>query len=262
MNGLKDLQESFQRAVVDGDDAVLADLVDSPKEKRDVLLGVYRHAYGARLVDILQSDYEKLHAFLGDDQFDDLARGHIKANPSTTPNARWYGAKLPEFLTANAPWRDQPALHDLAALERALNDVFDADEANSLALDELGHVAPDAWPALTFTPHPATRRVDLTTNAADIWRALNDDKTPPAPRSLGETAQFIVARNDTMATFRPAASDEAMMWDEMAKGATFSVLCEMLAIFGGEEAAAARAAGYLKGWIEAGMLVKDDAGAD
>lgn len=256
MSGLKELQESFQRAVVDGDDAVLAELVDSPKEKRDVLLGVYRHAYGARLVDILKNDYEKLHALLGDDQFDDMARRFIRANPSTTPNARWYGAKLPGFLETTAPWRDEPALHDLAALEQTLNDVFDAGEADALTLGDLGTVAPDDWPALTFTPHPAVRRVDLDTNAADIWRALNEDKTPPAPRIPGETAQFIVARNDTMATFRPAASDEAMMWDEMAKGVTFSVLCEMLAIFGGEDAAAARAASYLKGWIEAGMLAK------
>jgi hypothetical protein len=57
-----------------------------------------------------------------------------------------------------------------------------------------------------------------------------------------------------MATFRLMASDEAMMWDEAAKGVRFSVLCEMLSIYGGEEQAAARAAGYLQGWINAGML--------
>jgi hypothetical protein len=49
-------------------------------------------------------------------------------------------------------------------------------------------------------------------------------------------------------------SDEAMMWDEAAKGVRFSVLCEMLSIYGGEDEAATRAAGYLQGWINAGML--------
>ncbi len=257
MSALKELQESFQRAVVDGDDAVLAELVDSSKENRTVLLGVYRHAYGARLIDFLRNDYEKLHALLGDDQFDDLGRAYIRAHPSTTPNARWYGARLPHFLKNTAPWRDAPALADLAVLEQALNDVFDAGEAEILTLEDLAQIASEDWPALTFTPHPAVRRLDLATNAADIWRALNEDRTPPDPCAVAETAQFIVARADTMATFRPLASDEAMMWDEAAKCVCFSVLCELLAMYGGEEAAAARAAGYLKGWIEAGLLTRE-----
>jgi len=44
MTQLKELQESFQRAIVEGDGAVLAQICDSPKEKRDVLLGVYQNA--------------------------------------------------------------------------------------------------------------------------------------------------------------------------------------------------------------------------
>jgi hypothetical protein len=48
--------------------------------------------------------------------------------------------------------------------------------------------------------------------------------------------------------------EEAMMWDEMVRGLTFSALCEMVAFHGGEENAAARAAAYLSNWIGAGML--------
>ena len=71
-----------------------------------------------------------------------------------------------------------------------------------------------------------------------------------------ETAQFVVYRTDTMANYRQIPSDEAMMWDEAAEGVTFSVLCELLAAFGGEDTAALHAASYLRGWVEAGMLSK------
>jgi len=57
-----------------------------------------------------------------------------------------------------------------------------------------------------------------------------------------------------MARFRPLSAEEAMMWDEAAKGVRFGVLCEMVAIFGGEDKAELRAATYLKGWVDMAML--------
>jgi hypothetical protein len=254
MTGLKELQDSFQRAIVEGDDAVLAEIVDTSKEKRDVLLGVYRNAYVLRLIEFLQNDYEKLHTLLGDDQFDEMARAYIAANPSDTPNARWYGRKLPDFLRGEAPWSGTPLLADLAALEQGLNDAFDAADAPALSLEDLGTIAPEDWPGLTFTPHPAARRIDVATNAVDVWQALNAEETPRQARRLSDPSVVVIYRNDGMASFRAMAADEAMMWDEAVAGVTFSVLCEMLAAFAGEDEAPARAAGYLKGWIDAGML--------
>lgn len=254
MTSLKALQDRFQRAVVEGDDAILAELLDTSKEKRDILLGVYRNAYVARLIEFLTHDYEKLHALLGDDQFDVVARAYIVANPSQTPNARWYGQHLPQFLRTSSDYRDTPALADLAALEMALNDVFDSQDAPALTMEDLSTLSPEDWAGLTFTPHPAVRRLDVTTNIVDIWRALNDDSEPPDIVALDEPAQIVLYRADAMATFRVLAADEAMMWDEAAKGVSFSVLCEMLAMFAGEDEAPLRAATYLKGWIEAEML--------
>ena len=47
-----------------------------------------------------------------------------------------------------------------------------------------------------------------------------------------------------------------MMWNEAAKGVSFSVLCEMVATFAGEDEAELRAASYLKGWVDMGMLAR------
>ena len=259
MSDLKTLQDQFQRAVLAGDDDVLSELVDTSKENRRALLDVYRNGYVLRLIEFLTNDYEKLHTYLGDDQFDTVARSFIAANPSTTPNARWYGAKLPGYLRDCEQFRGTLVLSELAGLERALNNVFDAQDEPALSLADLSSIAPEDWAKLTFKPHPAISRLDHSTNAADIWRALHNDEEPPEPRELGETSQLIFSRPEGMANFRPLASAEAMMWDEAAKGVCFSVLCEMLSIFGGEDTAAATAAGYLQGWINAGMLLRTDA---
>lgn len=255
MKSLAVFQDDFQRAVVAGDDTVLEDIVDTSKENRRTLLGVYRNAYVLRLTDFLATDYEKVFAYLGDDQFRDMARAYINAHPSHTTNARWFGAKLPGFLRENEPYAGKPVLAELAGLELGLTDAFDAEDAPVLELSDLSAVAPENWANLTFTPHPATRRMDHSTNASDIWSALHNGETPPETERQ-EPRRIIFYRDDGMATFRAMAPDEAMMWDEAANGVPFSVLCEMLAMYAGEDEAPARAAGYLQGWIQSGALTK------
>lgn len=254
MKDLATFQDAFQRAVIDGDEDILADIAKNPKEDRQVLLGVYQNAYVLRLIEFLSNDYEKLHSLLGDEQFDEMARAYIAANTSTTRNARWYGARLPNFLYTTAPFKDTPIVADMAQIELAIVDVFDAEDAPILSLEDLTATAPDAWPTLTFAPHPSIRRFDMSSNADDIWRALHNEQDVPAPETLSEPRRVIAYRSDGMATFRVMAADEAMMWDEAANGVTFSVLCEMLSMFAGEDEAPARAAGYLQGWIAAEML--------
>jgi putative DNA-binding protein len=259
MTALKELQESFQRAIVEGDDAVLAKIIDSPREKREVLLGVYQNAYMLRLTEVLMADYEQLHAFLGDEQFGEMAREYISAHPSQTPNARWFGARLAQFLGENEKYAALPVLKDLAALEQLLNDVFDSQDAPKLTQNDLAKIPQQDWASLIFTPHPATRRSDLTTNAAEIWKALKSEETPPEPIRVGETVQLIAYRPEYISMFRPMVSEEAMMWDEIAKGVPFGELCTLIAFCGGEEEAPMRAAGYLKNWISTGLLAAPDA---
>jgi hypothetical protein len=91
MTSLKELQESFQRGILAGDDAILSEIEDGPKEKRKVLFGVYRNAYVARLAEVLADDYEQVHAYLGDAGFAKLAKSYIIAHPSDRRSARDFG---------------------------------------------------------------------------------------------------------------------------------------------------------------------------
>ena len=253
-------QAAFQRGILSGDDTVLAEILDSPREKREALFGVYRHAYGSRLVEAMRNDHELLHLYLGDEMFDEMAHSYVKARPSEHPNLRWFSQGLPDFLKSAAPYSDHPVLSDLAALEKALNDAFDAAEGAVVELTEMAGFAPEVWSGLTFRPHPSASRLDLATNASAIWLALKNDETPPDAELLDEPARLLIWRQDTTPMFRELPTEEAMMWDEAANGIPFGVLCEMLATFDDPDGAAARGAGYLHGWISSGSLAGVSAG--
>lgn len=143
---------------------------------------------------------------------------------------------------------------EIADLEKELRDAFDGPDAEPLRIEALAAIAPEDWPKLVFVPHPTTIRLTFATNAADIWSALKGETAPPKPEHLPEPQAILVWRQDFMSRFRPLSAEEAMMWDEAANGVRFGVLCEMVATFAGEDEAELRAASYLKGWVDMGML--------
>lgn len=253
-------QNEFQRGILTGDDTVLAEILDSAREKRETLFGVYRHAYGSRLVEAVRNDHELLHGYLGDEMFDEMGHAYVKARPSEHPNLRWFSQGLPDFLKSTAPYSDYPVLSDLAALEKALNDAFDAKDGPVLGLADMTGFAPEAWADLTFQAHPSASRLDLSTNASAIWRALKNDETPPDAAVPDEPSRLLIWRRDVTPVFRELSVEEAMMWDEAANGVPFGVLCSMLATYDDPDGAAARGAGYLHGWTTSGILTGVSAG--
>jgi hypothetical protein len=254
MKSLRELQDTFQRGILAGDDSILAEVNDSAKEQRQVLFGVYRNAYVARLAEILADDYAQLHAYLGDQAFAKLIKAYIDANPSDQRSARWFGRHLPDFVRKSGTYAKHPELAEIADLEKALADAFDGPDADPLTIEALAALAPEAWPQITLKPHPTTRRLTFRTNAAEIWQALKEETAPPKPIQLPEPQAIVVCRQDFMARFKPLTAEEAMMWNEAGKGVVFGVLCEMVATFAGEDEAELRAATYLKGWVDMGML--------
>jgi hypothetical protein len=261
MSGFARQQAEFQRGILDGDDTVLAEILDSPREKRETLFGVYRYAYGSRLVEAVRNDHELLHLYLGDEMFGEMGHAYVKARPSEHPNLRWFSQGLPDFLKSAEPYRNHPELSDLATLEKALNDAFDAGEGPVVELADMTGFAPEMWPDLKFRPHPSAARLDLATNASAIWLALKNEEAPPDAVALDQPSRLLIWRQDVTPMFRELPVEEAMMWDEAANGISFGVLCEMLATYDDPDSAAGRGAGYLHGWITAGLLTDVSVGA-
>ena len=251
---LREVQERLQAAILGQADGFLDLILDNSRTTRVTLFGVYRNAYVGRLVEILQNEYAILATYCGDARFRALAESYIAACPSNSQNARWFGTRLPAFLRTSQSCEQHPELANIADIENAVSNAFDAADVPVLDIGGVTRFPADAWGRLIFTPHASVSRVDVATNAFAIWKALKDDAPPPASLNLAEPEHIIVWRQDATPMVRVMGREEAMMWTEASRGVRFEVLCEMLATFDDPETAASRAAGYLQGWLGAHML--------
>lgn len=252
--GLARIQADFQSALLDGSDGIIKSIPDSPRESKDVLFGVYRNAYVFRLADIVADDFARLHTYVGDEAFFGLVRAYIAAHPSRSPSARDFSRKFPQFVAAQAIARAAPMVAAIAQLEGMLNDIFDCADVTPLTLGDLAAFAPEEFGRLCFTPHPSALRLDGPGGLAETFTALSNDEAPAPPSDCASTDRMLVWRKDVLPHYRALAYEEAMMWDEAAKGVRFETLCELLATHDAPDTAAVRAANYLHGWIVNGQL--------
>jgi len=252
---LAELQDLFQRAVMDGDGTILKSIPGNGRTTSDVLLGVYQYAYRGRLADILGIDHPLLKKYMGDDAFDEMAHAYITTHPSHTPNVRWFARDLPAFLQSTSPYNLRAELAELAALEQALANAFDSSDDAVLTLVDLQAVPPADWALLTFQPHASAARITSHCDIYHCWQALQDDEDPPqSDNHSAALQQLIVWRKDEVARTRVMTEEEAMAWDEVAAGTTFGSLCEMLAVYDTPDTAPLRAAQFLQTWIASELL--------
>jgi hypothetical protein len=253
---LAELQQHFLQAVMRGDGTVLRYIPPNSRTTSETLLGVYQHAYGARLVEVVRNDHPVLGAYMGDEAFETMARSYVAAHPSQHPNARWFASKLHGFLSRDADYRAYAELSEIATLEHTLGLAFDAEDAEVLDVSGLAQYPPESWGDLSFVPHPSATLLSFSTNAFEIWLALKDEGDPPLATWHDEPQRLLVWRREVTPTVRVALPEEAMVWSEAAQGVNFSRLCELVAVFGGADGADLRSAGYLLGWLNDGLLAE------
>ena len=70
---LRELQRELQRDLLGEPSTIGAEIVEAPPLPVDARLGIYRHAYRARLAEALDDVYPILHKILGDETFASMA---------------------------------------------------------------------------------------------------------------------------------------------------------------------------------------------
>lgn len=254
---LSELQAMFQAGVLAGvepDEApILHAVKNSKRADRTTLFGVYVNAYHVRLTEFLIADYPALRALIGEEAFDALAADYIAAEPSRQRNARWYTTRLPDFMKRSESWRDSDRAIDLALLERALTDAFDAPEAKALSLDALAAFAPTQWPRLAFAFHPSLILLELRAGTIETHEAASAGQELPAAREGRE--QAAVWRSNDDSVYCELEADEFLVLSLALAGHAFGDICQMAAFRETGEAAPERIAQFLTGWFEEGLVI-------
>lgn len=191
----------------------------------------------ARLTEFLADDYARLRLYMGVCAFNAMGRHYLAAHSIKVPKARALSHHLPNFLDMTKPFSRNPELSDLAHLERAFHSALDAPEAPTLALSEFARRNPQNF---FLELHPSVQRLHSRTNAASIWAALTAGELPPAPIKLHAPLELLVWRQGLKSRFRMLGQEEAVAFDEVARG-------ELTGIDQISEH-------FLRGWLEAEVV--------
>ena len=101
---LRDVQRRFLAGILGGGADAEALIVDDARVGARQRLDIYRNNYRASLTGVLSDHFERLHAYLGDEQFDIVAGAYVAAtlvrpmdiparrNPARAIGLAWAGA--------------------------------------------------------------------------------------------------------------------------------------------------------------------------
>lgn len=211
-------------------------------------IDVYNGGYLARLVEALESDHPGLRYALGEEGFFSLVRGYVLRHPSRHPNLNQLGRHLPDYIAGRTDLEHRAFLVDLARLERAMAEAFDAPEFAPLDATALRGLSESEWAGVTLEPNPSVRLLALDHPANRYLQAVFDEKSPDIPPP--EPSWVVVYRKDDR-VWRLGLPQA--MYDVLAAIAAGAPLGEALAA-GGEHHEDEDVAAWFAEWSADGLF--------
>ncbi|MBI4694566.1 MAG: putative DNA-binding domain-containing protein [Gammaproteobacteria bacterium] len=248
MNALCTLQHAFQAAVLGAADT------DAWTGPPGAGMAVYRHAYRARLGEVLALEFPKLAAWLGPAAFERLADAYVDVQPSRHASVRDFGAEFPAFLGRQADLPERRRRAALARFEWALGAVFDAPDAAAITPERLAALPPADWAGLRLGLVPALRICRCEPCIPALWQRLEGRAPAELPAARTRVAPHLVWRSGTRVRFRALADDEAVALGLLARRRRLAAFCEALASRLPGAPAAATAARLLRRFAVLGIL--------
>jgi putative DNA-binding protein len=147
---------------------------------------IYVDAYLARLIEALEEDFPAVARVVGRRTFHALCRAYLERYPSRSYSLNPLGRRLPEILA------DRPRARDLARVEVAMSEVFDAEQAAPLKPSDFGTLTPEKLARARLSFVPAFRLLELDTAANPTIDAVRQDREtlPPLKRKRSWMAVY------------------------------------------------------------------------
>jgi len=236
-------------------------------------LEIYREQFWFRHEGALREDFPSLVHVLGDDGFEALSRAYLARHPPRSFTLRDLGERLCDFVRAEEPWRNDPLLGEIAELEWAFVEAFDAPDATRLDVGALATATEDDWERARLTFQPSLRRLALRHPVHELRGQVRAGEDPPRP---GPRDSWIVIYRAGLGHEGSTADFGTLQYIEvepqayrllgaLAAGARLAAACEEAAAQ--EEAAtseelAARVGAWFQTWAAYGWISRVDFAAE
>lgn len=186
-------QSQFRAAILDADRPAPDGLTDGQGAPAGRRFSVYRNNVAVSLTEALEQTFPIIRKLIGDENFRAVAALYLRSEPPDSPILSSYGAGFPRFLESFEPLAHLGYLPDMARLERALVDSYNAADATPLDPAIFARTAPDDLPRLTLTFAPSVRLLRSPWPIHAIWRFNTEEGAPQPP---AQAQDVLITRPD------------------------------------------------------------------
>lgn len=204
-------------------------------------LEIYIDAYFERLLECLGQEFQATRAVLGDENFNAVAFGYLRREPSHSYTLNDLGAAFPNYLgetrlhervaSAQATPTWNGFVVELAAFERLLRDVFDgpgSEGGEVLGFSDLAAIPSDDWGRLRLLPAPCLRLAQFTHPVHIFWQSWKDTgaTTVPGPRRT----YLVINRRDYAVQRQELSHSQFVLLERLFEGQTLSEAIQATAL--------------------------------
>ena len=215
-------------------------------------VGIYQGMYLVRMREALEFDYPTLRAYFGETRFAELVTAYVGAHPSRNYTLNRLGDAMPAFVATWSSEEEASFLHDLARLELALSDVFDAEPSVVLRPEDVATIPPDAWAGARLVPSATLRVLAFTHPVTEALVAAK--KGEPVERSRRRASFCALYRKHVTVMRLDLSRPEHDLLVALIAGTNLGEALERATASLKATERADRVFGWFRGWIAQGLF--------
>jgi hypothetical protein len=222
-------------------------------------LEIYREQFWLRHTGSLVEDFPGLGGVIGQAAWERLVEEYLTLHAPQSFTLRDLGDRLPAFVESRTWLEERELATDMARLEWAHVEVFDADDAKKLDPAKLAAVPEAAWEGARLVPDPGLRLLAPSYPVVSLRRALLAARETNADVPLPEREPSFIAvhRREHRIHHDRLEPDEHALFVRIAAAAPLGKACESTAEALGTpvQALGERLEGWFASWARLGYVV-------
>jgi hypothetical protein len=222
-------------------------------------LEIYREQFWLRHTGSLVEDFPGLGGILGQEDWERLAEQYLSETVPDSYTLRDLGLQLPKLIE-RADWLPHQALClDMARLEVAYIEVFDAPDTEPLTPERLASISEDQLGDCRLVVAPCVRLLSVQYPVADLRRQLRaaseSDDSAPVPIPEKNPQNLAIYRKDLRLWDMPLSDVAFAFLTGLAAGGSLAAAAERAASSPEREAELGAGIGeWLREWTSKGLL--------